>query len=57
MTDIIQRTIDKMTRSQQNKEKVVAYLKEYKPHLLGSLWKEGRIKECCNVLRFHSYLN
>lgn len=39
-------------RSHENKKLITAYLKEHKPHLLWSIRKEWRIKECCNVLRF-----
>ena len=55
--DIIQRTIEKMERSQAKKKEITSYLEEHKPHLLGSIWKKGRIKECCNVLIFRDYLN
>lgn len=55
--DIIQRTIDKMEKSQKKKKEITSYLEENKPHLLGSIWKKGRIKECCNVLIFRDYLN
>ena len=55
--DIIQRTIDKMVRSQEKKKIITGYLEEHKPHLLGSIWKKGRIRDCCNVLIFRDYLN
>ena len=55
--DIIQRTIDKMIRSQKKKQEITGYLESHKPHLLGSVWKKGRIKDCCNVLIFRDYLN
>jgi len=57
LQDIIKRTIDKMERSQKKKKEITSYLEEHKPHLLGSIWKKGRIKECCNVLIFRDYLN
>jgi len=55
--DIIQRTIDKMVRSQEKKKVITGYLEEHKPHLLGSIRKKGRIRDCCNVLIFRDYLN
>ena len=55
--DIIQRTIDKMVRSQEKKKEITEYLEVNKPHLLGSIRKRGRIKDCCNVLIFRDYLN
>lgn len=32
-------------------------MEQNKPYLLGSVFKKWRIKECCNVLVFHDYLN
>jgi len=55
--DIIQRTIHKMETSQAKKKEITSYLEEHKPHLLGSIWKKGRVKECCNILIFRDYLN
>ncbi len=55
--DIIQRTIDKMIRSQEKKKEITGYLEANKPHLLWSIRKKGRIKDCCNVLIFRDYLN
>lgn len=55
--DIIQRTIDKMVRSQEKKKEITSYLEANKPHLLGNIRKKGRIKDCCNVLIFRDYQN
>ncbi len=55
--DIIQRTIDKMERSQIKKKEITAYLEKHNPSLLWSIWKKWRIKECCNILVFRDYLN
>lgn len=38
--DIIERTIDKMERSQNKKKEITSYLEEHKPHLLGSIRKK-----------------
>jgi len=46
-----------MVKSQEKKKEITGYLEENKPHLLGSIWKKGRIKDCCNVLIFRDYLN
>ncbi len=51
-TSIVERTLKKMERSQAQKAQIVEYFQKHKPYLLWSVWKEGRIKECCNVLRF-----
>gem|GEM_PF-1322898 len=51
-TTLQERTLDKMIKSQEKKKIITDYLKEHKPHLLGSIRKEGRIKDCCNILRF-----
>ena len=32
-------------------------MEQHKPHLLGSMFKSNRIKNCCNVLIFRDYLN
>lgn len=56
-TTQLERTLAKMVKSQENKKLVTDYLKEHKPHLLGSVRKEGRIKECCNILRFKDDIN
>ncbi|EKD25075.1 MAG: Replication protein [uncultured bacterium (gcode 4)] len=53
--DIIQRTIDKMVRSQEKKKEITSYLEANKPHLLGNIRKKGRIRDCCNVLIFRDY--
>lgn len=56
-SDIIERTISKMIKSQEKKKEITEYLEKEKPHLLWSIWKKWRIKECCNVLAFRDYLN
>ena len=56
-SNIIERTLQKMDKSQQHKKEVVGYLQEYNPELLGSLWKQSQIKECGNILRFRKYVN
>ena len=55
--DVIERTVAKMELSQQKKKEIVEYMQRYKPHLLGSVFKSDRIKDCCNVLMFRDYLN
>jgi len=54
---LIERTLEKMQRSQRKKAEIVGYLKEHKPHLLWSMWKEWRIRSCANVLRFKAFAN
>ena len=55
--NIIERTVAKMELSQQKKKEIVDYMERHKPGLLGSVFKQGRIRECCNVLTFRDYLN
>lgn len=55
--NLLIRTVDKMDKSQQKKKEIVEYMQQYKPHLLGSVFKSNRIKDCCNVLMFHDYMN
>lgn len=54
---LLERTLAKMERSQQKKKEIVEYLEKNKPYLLWSVFKSNRIKNCCNVLMFHDYLN
>ncbi len=56
-SDLLQRTVAKMERSQQKKKEIVAYIEKNKPFLLWSKDKQHRIKECCNVLKFRDYMN
>ena len=55
--NLLERTVSKMERSQQKKKEIVEYMEQHKPHLLGSMFKSNRIKDCCNVLIFRDYLN
>lgn len=55
--DLLKRTVDKMEKSQMKKKEIVEYMQQHKPHLLGSIFKSKRIKDCCNVLLFHDYMN
>ena len=55
--NLIERTIEKMDRSQKKKKEIVDYMETHTPYLLGSVFKKWRIKDCCNVLIFHDYLN
>ena len=54
---LLERTLAKMEKSQQKKKEVVEYMQLHKPHLLWSVFKTNRIKDCCNVLMFRDYLN
>lgn len=53
--NVLQRTIEKMKRSQEKKAEVIWYMQEHTPHLLWNEYKAKRIRECCNVLRFINY--
>lgn len=55
--NLIERTIEKMHKSQQKKKEIVNYLEIHKPHLLWSIFKKWRIKDCCNELIFREYSN
>jgi len=52
---LYKRTIDKMVKSQKKKAEVVAYIEENAPHLLWNEYRAGRIRECCNVVRFINF--
>ncbi len=51
----IYRTVSKMRKSQMKKAEIVQYMEQHAPHLLWSVYRAERIKECCNVLRFEDY--
>lgn len=55
--ELLERTVAKMERSQQKKKEIVEYMEQHKPHLLGSKFRNARIRDCCNVLIFRDYLN
>lgn len=55
--DLLYRTVVKMRESQKKKKEIVDYIMKNKPYLLGSTFKGGRIKDCCNELVFRDYLN
>ena len=55
--NLLKRTVDKMLKSQQKKKEIVEYMKLHNPQLLGSVFKEGRIRDCCNVLMFRDYMD
>lgn len=46
------RTISKMQRSQDMKAELRVYMEEHAPELLGNKYRNSRILECCNILRF-----
>lgn len=51
----IYRTLAKMRKSQKKKEELLTYMKEHAPHLLWSIYRSERIKDCCNVIKFQDY--
>jgi len=57
MTDLTERTLNKMYKSQQHKKKVIEYFQKEHPQLLGDWIKQWKIKDCWNVLKFRKYLN
>jgi len=46
------RTIHKMQRSQEKKIEIMSYMQDHTPELLNNQYRNTRIRECCNVLRF-----
>ena len=46
-----------MTASQQKKKEIIEYMEDNKPHLLWSVFKKWRIRDCCNELIFREYLD
>ena len=57
MRKLIERTLQKMEKSQQHKKEVVKYLEINYPELLGNRSKKAQIKECWNILSFRRYAN
>lgn len=55
--NIIQRTLQKMERSQKKKKEISEYINKYKPHLLKYIWRTDRINECVNIIRFREYVD
>lgn len=52
---LLQKTIWKMVRSQKKKQEVITYMEKHSPHLLWNEYRSGKIRECCNILRFLNY--
>jgi len=52
---LLQRTIQKMRKSQLKKLEILSYIQEHEPQLLGSEKKMIRLRECSNILRFINY--
>ena len=49
-------TMDKFTKSQKLKEKIIPYLLQYHPEILRNSNRKQRIRECCNMIAFRRYL-
>lgn len=55
--DLVCRTVSKMKEGQKKKKQIVEYIQQYKPELLGWVFKSTMIKDCCNELIFRDYLS
>ncbi len=49
-------TIDKFTKSQELKAKIIPYLETHYPWVLKNPNRKQRIRECCNMIAFRRYL-